>query len=346
MQEIQFLSGKLRYYSADSKDASIYVNIEDFYNQLMSNSRYYVKETMEKYSENIEHYGDEFYIPLKLLAEKLDNYVVQVSTYEKKPDDYRSYIIFNLRGGFNWLYELIVGDRPYNPFPEKNLAYLIGDAKLIDFDCDAMREVFEGQLAEANNEIKSINDILSSLQAEKNTLEKEFDSKSNELKELINKTVELQNSKRDLQVALDSAQDKIDELEEYKADREAKKTVRELFIDLFQHPVFLLIPLLSIIIVSAVDMGMVFSGKFESSFAAWAMSGVFASVVLVFTFNTKGRIAKLLAGGFALIELLINGVYFGWFPDNGLIVEACASIGVPLALVAYANLFANYTKHK
>ena len=124
---------------------------------------------------------------------------------------------------------------------------------------------------------------------------------------------------------------------------EAKKTDRGVarLRAVFSSPFALFVPLAGIVFVSFIDMGTVFASSFASPVAAWAMSFVFASVVLVFTFNAKGRAGVGFAVAFAFIEALVNGVYFGFLPSA--IIAPTATIALPTALLAYSHLFKNKT---
>lgn len=144
-------------------------------------------------------------------------------------------------------------------------------------------------------------------------------------------------ARRDLGIAVD----RIKGLEKTAARRKTGRGV-EILSALFSSPVFLFAPLAGIIGASFGHMGIVFSAAFPSAVASWIMAAVFSSVVLVFTFNSKGRIGAGFGVGFAVVEFLINGVYFGFLPAS--IVPAVAALAFPVALLAYTHLFTNKTK--
>ena len=114
----------------------------------------------------------------------------------------------------------------------------------------------------------------------------------------------------------------------------------------FTNPVILFIPLFAAIVASGVDMALVFMDNFKSDFASIALSVVFSSIVLIFTFNSEGRGGRAFVICFALIEAAVNAVYFGLVPSGyeETIVQLCATVGLPLSLVAYAGLFTKFTK--
>lgn len=139
------------------------------------------------------------------------------------------------------------------------------------------------------------------------------------------------------------------ELSEKVAEIANKTTNRrkssEIFISIFESPFFLAAPLVLIIAASFIHMGIVFGDNFDNVVAAWFMSFVFSTVVLVFTFNTETRGARAFILFFAVIELTINAVYFGAFGEwSSFVARFCATIALPASILAFSHLFKNYTK--
>ena len=158
------------------------------------------------------------------------------------------------------------------------------------------------------------------------------------LKAALQNNVEIRRAERRAAAALAvSERDKAAALNEVSRLQIKRRSGAEKLRAVFTSPSFLFLPLALIIFASFVHMGIVFSAAFVSSFAAWTMAAVFSLVVLVFTFNSEGRRGAAFAVAFAVLEAIINGVYFDFLPAS--MVPPCAALALPICLLAYTHLF-------
>jgi hypothetical protein len=164
------------------------------------------------------------------------------------------------------------------------------------------------------------------------------DEAKRKLKAALQANAELRRTERAAVAALAVAErDKNLALEELQRIRKKRRSGAEKLRGLFSSPSFLAVPLALIIFASFIHMGIVFKAAFASGAAAWTMAAVFSLVVLVFTFNSEGRRGAAFAIAFAVLEAVINGVYFDFLPAS--LVPAAATVALPVCILAYTHLF-------